>query len=78
MSRAWLSTKARFWQAAVATLSSLTQAPYFSAAPDKASALVYQARNYHPDATHRLTNTSLIWGDYYLLEALLAYDAGKP
>jgi len=69
--------KARFWQAAVATLSSLTQAPYFSAAPDKASALVYQARNYHPDATHRLTNTSLIWGDYYLLEALLTYDAGK-
>jgi len=72
------AVKARFWQAAVATLGSLTRAPYFSESPDKASALLYQARNYHPDATHRLTNTSLIWGDYYLLEALLAYDAGKP
>lgn len=71
------AVKARFWQAAVATLASLTQAPYFSAAPDKASALLYQARNYHADPAHRLTNTSLVWGDYYLLEALLAYDAGK-
>ncbi len=71
------AVKARFWQAAVDTLSSLTRAPYFSESPDKASTLVYQARNYHPDANHRLTNTSLIWGDYYLLEALLTYDAGQ-
>lgn len=71
------AVKDRFWQAAVETLSSLTQAPYFSDSPDKASALLYQARNYHADATHPLTNTSLIWGDYYLLEALLTYDAGK-
>ena len=55
----------------------LTQAQYFSVSPDKASALLYQARNYSPDANHRLTNTSLIWGDYYLLEALLTYDAGR-
>jgi unsaturated chondroitin disaccharide hydrolase len=72
------ATKTRFRQAATDTLGSLTKAPYFSASPDKASALVYQARNYHPDASHRLTNTSLIWGDYYLLEALLAYDASRP
>jgi unsaturated chondroitin disaccharide hydrolase len=71
------AVKARFWQAAVETLGSLTQAPYFSVSPDKASALLFQARNYHTDASHRLTNTSLIWGDYYLLEALLTYDAGK-
>jgi unsaturated chondroitin disaccharide hydrolase len=71
------AVKDRFWQAAVATLGSLTKAPYFSDSPDKASALLYQARNYHPDASNRLTNTSLIWGDYYLLEALLAYDVGK-
>jgi unsaturated chondroitin disaccharide hydrolase len=72
------AVKARFQEAAVATLRSLTQPPYFSATPDKASALVYQARNYHPDPAHRLTNTSLIWGDYYLLEALLAYEQLKP
>ena len=71
------AVKSRFWQAAVETLGRLTQAPYFSVSPDKASALLYQARNYSPDASHRLTNTSLIWGDYYLLEALLTYDAGR-
>jgi unsaturated chondroitin disaccharide hydrolase len=72
------AVKARFRKVAVDTLVSLTKAPYFSDSPDKASALLYQARNYHTDANHRLTNTSLIWGDYYLLEALLAYDSSKP
>jgi unsaturated chondroitin disaccharide hydrolase len=67
--------KARFWDAAVRTLGTLIDAPYFSTSPDFASALRYQARNYHPVANHRLTNTSLIFGDYYLLEALLAYDS---
>lgn len=69
--------RTRFRQAAIDTLRSLTRAPYFSDSPDKASALLYQARNYSPDANNRLTNTSLIWGDYYLLEALLAYDASQ-
>jgi unsaturated chondroitin disaccharide hydrolase len=69
------AVQTRFRQAAIDTLRSLTRAPYFSDSPDKASALLYQARNYSPDANNRLTNTSLIWGDYYLLEALLAYDA---
>ena len=31
--------------------------------------------NYHADPANHLTNTSLIWGDYYLLEALLQYQA---
>ena len=69
--------KARFWKAAVNALTSLVQAPYFSLSASHASALRYQARNFHPDANHRLTNTSLIFGDYYLLEALLAYDSAK-
>lgn len=72
-----VAEKARFRQAAIDALTSLTQAPYFSTTPDKASALLFQARNYHPDPSHRLTNTSLIFGDYFLLEALLAYDACK-
>lgn len=67
--------KSNYWEAAVQALSSLVQEPYFSSNPDFASALRYQARNYHPDANHRLTNTSLVFGDYYLLEALLAYDS---
>ena len=69
------SDQARFWQAAVNALRSLVQVPYFSSSPSHASALRYQARNFHADASHRLTNTSLIFGDYFLLEALLAYDS---
>ncbi len=69
--------KTRFWNAAVNALKSLLQAPYFSVAASHASALRYQARNFHPDANHRLTNTSLIFGDYYLLEALLSYDSAR-
>jgi unsaturated chondroitin disaccharide hydrolase len=67
--------KARFRRAAVDALKSLVQAPYFSSSPSHASALRYQARNFHADASHRLTNTGLIFGDYFLLEALLAYDS---
>jgi unsaturated chondroitin disaccharide hydrolase len=65
--------KKKYREAAAATLRSLTSEPYFSSATDKASLLVYAARNYHTDPSHPLTNTSLIWGDYYLLEALLQY-----
>jgi len=67
--------KKKYLDAATATLRSLTSAPYFSKDDDKASLLVYAARNYHTDPNHALTNTSLIWGDYYLLEALLQYRA---
>ncbi|MEI7807716.1 MAG: hypothetical protein WCJ07_04440, partial [Verrucomicrobiota bacterium] len=67
--------KKKYLDAATATLRSLTSAPYFSKGDDKASLLVYAARNYHTDPNHALTNTSLIWGDYYLLEALLQYRA---
>ena len=65
----------KYWDAAVQALSSLVRAPYFSSSADFASSLRYQARNYYPDASHRLTNTSLIFGDYFLLEALLAFDS---
>ena len=67
--------QARFWRAAVNALKSLVQAPYFSSSPSHASALRYQARNFHGDASHRLTNTGLIFGDYFLLESLLTYDS---
>lgn len=67
--------KKKYLDAATATLRSLTSAPYFSKDDDKASLLVYAARNYHADPNNALTNTSLIWGDYYLLEALLQYQA---
>ncbi len=69
--------KAKYRAAAVGTLRALTSAPYFAAGDDKAGLLVYSARNYHTDPEHRLTNTSLIWGDYYLLEGLLRYRALK-
>lgn len=67
--------KRKYLDAAAGTLRALTAEPYFSAGDDKASLLVYAARNYHADPNHRLTNISLIWGDYYLLEALLQYQA---
>jgi hypothetical protein len=67
------SDRKRFREAAVATLEAITRPPYFSDSPDKASLLVYAARNYNEDPNHHLTNTSLIWGDYYLLESLLQY-----
>ena len=69
--------KVRYWQAAINALKSLLQAPYFSSSASHASALRHQARNFHADASHRLTNTSLIFGDYYLLEALLAFDSAS-
>ena len=71
--------KKKYLDAATNTLRALTNAPYFSPGDDKASLLAYAARNYHTDPNNPLTNTSLIWGDYYLLEALLQYQAlAKP
>lgn len=66
--------KAKLLKAATNMLIALTSPPYFSHSDDKASLLLYSARNYHQDPSHRLTNTSLIWSDYYLLEALLRYQ----
>jgi unsaturated chondroitin disaccharide hydrolase len=51
-------------------LRQLASAPYFSEGESHASVLRFAARNYCEDPDHRLTNTSLIWGDYYFLEAL--------
>ncbi len=67
--------KKTYLDAALATLRALTSEPYFCPGDEHASLLRYAARNYHADPAHRLTNTSLIWGDYYLLEALLQYRA---
>ena len=67
--------KKKYFDAATSTLKALTSPPYFSEGDDKASLLAYAARNYNEDPNNRLTNTSLIWGDYYLLEALLAYQS---
>lgn len=66
--------KEKYFKAASATLLALTTAPYFSEGDDKASLISYSARNYHADPNHKLTNTSLIWSDYYLLQALLRYQ----
>jgi unsaturated chondroitin disaccharide hydrolase len=71
------AVKKKFLDAAVGTLRALTSEPYFAAGDDKASLIVYSARNYHADPANRLTNTSLIWSDYYLLEGLLRYRALK-
>jgi unsaturated chondroitin disaccharide hydrolase len=67
--------KQKYLEAAVGTLRALTSEPYFAAGDDKASLVAYSARNYHADPANRLTNTSLIWSDYYLLEGLLQYRA---
>ena len=66
--------QAKYFKATTAALRSLTAAPYFSEGEDKASLVAYAARNYHADPDHKLTNTSLIWSDYYLLQALLRYQ----
>jgi unsaturated chondroitin disaccharide hydrolase len=66
--------KEKYLQTARKMLKALTRPPYFSEGDDKASILVYAARNYTPKPDDRLTNTSLIWGDFYLLQALLRYQ----
>lgn len=70
--------KKKYFNDAEKTLQALTHAPYFAKGDDKASILNYAARNYCEDPNNPLTNTSLIFGDYYLLEALLAYEREKP
>ena len=69
--------KSKYFVVAEKTLVSLTHPPYFAEGDDKAGILAYASRNYSDDPANILTNTSLICGDYYLLEALLAYDKVK-
>ena len=69
--------KKKYFEAAENTLRPLTHAPYLAEGDDKAALLVYAARNYNEDPANKLTNTSLIFGDYYLLEALLAYERAQ-
>lgn len=66
--------KQKILDAAKASLKAITSAPYFAPGDDKAGLVFYSARNYVTDANHPFTNTSLIWSDYYLLEALLRYE----
>jgi unsaturated chondroitin disaccharide hydrolase len=58
----------RYWTSAVEILSSLTSPTYFSSGPDHPGLLLHGARKYPGD------NVSLIFGDYYLLEATLRYS----
>lgn len=67
------AVKERFLKAGIEKLRVLTTPPYYCEGDDFASLLRYGSRDYNTDAAHRLTNTSLIWGDYYLLEALMQY-----
>jgi len=67
--------KKKYLDAATSTLHALTTAPYFSKDADQASLLVHAAALYKKDPNHPNTNMSLIFGDYYLLEALLQYQA---
>lgn len=66
--------KSKYFGAAEKTLAALTHPPYLAEGNDKAAILNYSARNYNEDPASPLTNTGLIFGDYYFLEALLAYD----
>lgn len=70
------SQRARFHNAAVATLGTLTRPPYFSRDAADAGLLLHGARNHCDDPMHLFTDTSLIWGDYYLLEALVRLSKG--
>lgn len=67
--------KKKYLDAATSTLRALTTPPYFSKDADQASLLVHAAALYKKDPNHPNTNMSLIFGDYYLLEALLQYQA---
>jgi unsaturated chondroitin disaccharide hydrolase len=62
--------KRRYFEEALAILRVLISPPYFSSDDTHASVLRCSARNYCANPDHRLTYTSLIWGDYYLLESL--------
>jgi unsaturated chondroitin disaccharide hydrolase len=66
--------KRKYFGVAEKTLASLTHPPYLAEGQDKAAILNYAARNYNEDPANPLTNTGLIFGDYYFLEALLAYE----
>lgn len=68
----------KYLHAALKTLEALTKPPYFSSGDDRAGLLIYAARNYHEDPNHWLTNTSLVFGDYYLLEAVREYLRLQP
>jgi hypothetical protein len=63
----------KYFEAAEKILAALTHPPYL-AGDEQAGLLAYAARNYCENPQDKLTNTSLIFGDYYLLEALLAYE----
>jgi hypothetical protein len=55
-----------FRTAAVATIDALTPSPYLSTNPSHPSLLLQQSPTWTPAGV----DTSLIWGDYYVLEAI--------
>ncbi|MCP5533667.1 MAG: glycoside hydrolase family 88 protein [Akkermansiaceae bacterium] len=61
----------RYLDAAVSMLGALTRPPYFSESPADAGLLLHGARNHCEDSGHLFADTSLIWGEYYLLESLV-------
>ena len=58
----------KYFTAAKQILASLTSPTYFSAGSDHAGLLLHGARSYPGD------NVSLVFGDYYLLEATIRYS----
>jgi hypothetical protein len=67
----------KYFKAAEKTLVSLTSPPYL-AGDDKPGLLDHGAYIYTEDPSNERTDECLIFGDYYLLEALLGYERLKP
>lgn len=70
--------QAKYWREAVATLNTLTSPKYLSEDSKRHGLLKHGARKHVTDPNDADTNTSLIFGDYYLLDALRIYRTSTP